>query len=200
MRPDNPAISGWVPTLPPHVATACPPRGLCVPPRGHPFAPASLLAIRHARNHKILPSLRQPLVRTHHNMPPKATTSSTTNPRRPMAPGVKPAAAAGSSSTGRPVAARPRPGTGGGAAGPSRPRPPARSNAAGPSGSSANVKPDVDVKPKVNVGEEEWSKLMKETYGQKQSAEWYAKGAKSVEVGLTGFLILLYGTPYRSEG
>jgi hypothetical protein len=25
---------------------------------------------------------------------------------------------------------------------------------------------------------------MKETYGGKQSAEWYAKGAKSVEVGL----------------
>lgn len=32
------------------------------------------------------------------------------------------------------------------------------------------------------MGEEEWSKLMKETYGGKQSAEWYAKGAKSVEV------------------
>jgi hypothetical protein len=40
----------------------------------------------------------------------------------------------------------------------------------------------VDVKPSVNVGEEEWARLMKETYGGKQSAEWYAKGAKSVEV------------------
>jgi hypothetical protein len=40
----------------------------------------------------------------------------------------------------------------------------------------------VDVKPTVNVGEEEWARLMKETYGGKQSAEWYAKGAKSVEV------------------
>lgn len=108
-------------------------------------------------------------------MPPKATTSSA--PRRPMT-GSKPAAASGS--TARTATGRPRPGTGA-AAGPSRPRVPGRAGAFGPGGSG---KPQVDEKPQVNVGEEEWSKLMSESYGQKQSAEWYAKGAKSVEVSL----------------
>lgn len=107
-------------------------------------------------------------------MPPKATT---TTGRRP-APGTgagRPAAGAarpGGSGAGRPPG---RPAT----AGPSRPRIPVR----GGPGASGTGKPAVDVKPEVNLGEEEWSKLMKETYGGKQSAEWYAKGAKSVEVG-----------------
>jgi len=103
-------------------------------------------------------------------MPPKASTT-----RRPAPAGVKPPGA--NPTTGRPAgttAGRPR----GPTAGPSKPRIPQRAAANG----SNNVKPPVDVKPTVNVGEEEWARLMKETYGGKQSAEWYAKGAKSVEV------------------
>lgn len=105
-------------------------------------------------------------------MPPKATTT-----KRPTPAGVKPAGA--SSNAARPAgttAARPRAGP---TAGPSKPRMPQRAAASG-----SQTKPPVDVKPTVNVGEEEWARLMKETYGGKQSAEWYAKGAKSVEVCL----------------
>ena len=104
-------------------------------------------------------------------MPPKATTA-----KRPTPAGPKPSGAA--TNAGRPAGttARPRP-----TAGPSKPRIPQRAGAAA-SGSGSQAKPQVDVKPTVNVGEEEWARLMKETYGGKQSAEWYAKGAKSVEV------------------
>lgn len=108
-------------------------------------------------------------------MPPKATTSTAN--RRP-APGT--GSGRPGPGTARPAGAGPgrpaRPAT----AGPSRPRIPVRGGA----GVNGNAKPAVDVKPEVNLGEEEWSKLMKETYGGKQSAEWYAKGAKSVEVSL----------------
>lgn len=98
-------------------------------------------------------------------MPPKASTTTAKKPLgRPPGSSARPAPAG----TARPRTA---------AAGPSRPRVPARGTRGHP-----NVKPAVDVKPQVNLGEEEWSKLMKETYGGKQSAEWYAKGAKSVEV------------------
>ena len=109
-------------------------------------------------------------------MPPIASTSTTKRPAPGTGAGRPPAGAArpGGPGAGRPA----RPAT----AGPSRPRIPVR-GAAGASG-RGNTKPVVDVKPEVNLGEEEWSKLMKETYGGKQSAEWYAKGAKSVEVGL----------------
>jgi hypothetical protein len=102
-------------------------------------------------------------------MPPKATTA-----KRPTPAGAKPSGSA--TNAGRPAGttARPRP-----TAGPSKPRIPQR---AGASGSASQAKPQVDIKPTVNVGEEEWARLMKETYGGKQSAEWYAKGAKSVEV------------------
>jgi hypothetical protein len=106
-------------------------------------------------------------------MPPKASTTA----KRPTAAGAKPSAASGTARPGAASGSRSRPGTG--AAGPSRPRIPQRA-AAGASGS----KPQVDVKPQINVGEEEWARLMKETYGGKQSAEWYAKGAKSVEVSI----------------
>lgn len=37
-----------------------------------------------------------------------------------------------------------------------------------------------DIKPTINVGEEEWSELMKRTYGPENSG-WYAKGVKTVE-------------------
>jgi hypothetical protein len=104
-------------------------------------------------------------------MPPKATTT-----KRPTPAGSKPSGPA--TGAGRPAGttARPRP-----TAGPSKPRIPQRAGASA-SGSGTQAKPQVDVKPTVNVGEEEWARLMKETYGGKQSAEWYAKGAKSVEV------------------
>ena len=119
-------------------------------------------------------------------MPPKASTSTTKRPAPGTGAGRQ---AAGSSRPSGPGAGRPaRPAT----AGPSRPRIPVR----GGPGANGNVKPVVDVKPEVNLGEEEWSKLMKETYGGKQSAEWYAKGAKSVEVSLTSMLESNY-TVYR---
>lgn len=98
-------------------------------------------------------------------MPPKASTTA----RKP----------AGTTGAARPAAAGPsRARTAAGpSAGPSKPRVPLKTGAA-----PASAKPPVDVKPPINVGEEEWASLMKETYGGKQSAEWYAKGAKSVEV------------------
>jgi len=111
-----------------------------------------------------------PITPIHSTMPPKATTA-----KRPVA-ATKPSGAASGSARPGTTAARPRAGAGP-AAGPSKPRIPQRAAASG-----SNVKPQVDVKPQVNVGEEEWARLMKETYGGKQSAEWYAKGAKSVEV------------------
>jgi hypothetical protein len=104
-------------------------------------------------------------------MPPKASTA-----KRPVPPPKPTGTTSGSARPSSTAGARPRAGAGP-AAGPSRPRIPQRAAASG-----SNVKPQVDVKPQVNVGEEEWARLMKETYGGKQSAEWYAKGAKSVEV------------------
>lgn len=99
-------------------------------------------------------------------MPPKASTTAR-----------KPAATTGAARTSAAGPSRART-TAAPSAGPSKPRGPPRAGTTAASGG----KPQVDVKPSVNVGEEEWARLMKETYGGKQSAEWYAKGAKSVEV------------------
>ena len=132
--------------------------------------PARFIAYPLIQNifNRIYPVLSQS---TRAKMPPKATTT-----KRPTPAGSKPSGPA--TNAGRPAGttARPRP-----TAGPSKPRIPQRAGASA-SGSGSQAKPQVDVKPTVNVGEEEWARLMKETYGGKQSAEWYAKGAKSVEV------------------